>query len=356
MKKYNFSPGPAILPKEVIEEAAQGTINLNNSGLSILEISHRSADFTAIIQEAEQLVRELLGVSDDYAVLFLSGGASTQFFMVPMNLLSENDTAAYLDTGSWASKAIKEAKLFGKVEVLASSKADNYSYIPKEFTIPANARYLHLTSNNTIYGTQYQWWPETNIPLVSDMSSDIFSRPIDIQKFGLIYAGAQKNMGPAGVTLVIVRKDLIGKSGRALPAMLDYQTHIEGESLYNTPPVFPIYVSMLTLRWVKKMGGLKAIEQHNEAKAKLLYDEIDSNPLFKGTTTTEDRSRMNVTFVMSDSELEKSFLKACEEAGCVELKGHRSVGGFRASVYNAMPMEGIQTLVNVMRDFTEKHD
>ncbi|MBK7872134.1 MAG: 3-phosphoserine/phosphohydroxythreonine transaminase [Saprospiraceae bacterium] len=339
-----------------MEEAAQGAINLNNSGLSILEISHRSADFTAIIQEAEQLVRELLGVSDDYAVLFLSGGASSQFFMVPMNLLGEGDMAAYLDTGSWSSKAIKEAKLFGKVEVLASSKPDNYNYIPKEFAIPTNAKYLHLTSNNTIYGTQYQWWPETNIPLISDMSSDIFSRPIDVQKFGLIYAGAQKNMGPAGVTLVIVRKDLIGKSGRTLPSMLDYQTHIEGESLYNTPPVFPIYVSMLTLRWIKKMGGLAAVKKINEDKAKLLYDEIDANPLFKGTAAIDDRSRMNVTFVMPEQDLEKSFLKACEEAGCVELKGHRSVGGFRASIYNAMPLEGIQTLVNVMRDYAEKHD
>lgn len=355
MTKFNFSAGPAILPKSVMQEAAAGAVDLNGSGLSILEISHRSAAFTAIIEEAESLVRSLLGLSDDFAVLFLSGGASTQFFMVPMNFLNESDTAAYLDTGSWSSKAIKEAKLFGKVEVLASSKADNYTHIPKEYTVPAYARYLHMTSNNTIYGTQYHTLPETDVPLVSDMSSDIFSRPIEVERFGLIYAGAQKNIGPAGVTLVIVRKDLVGKVNRNIPTMLQYATHIEGSSLYNTPPVFPIYVTMLTLRWIRDNGGLQAMDVQNKAKAKLLYDEIDANPLFKGTTAVEDRSLMNGTFVMENPELEKAFLAACTEAGCVELKGHRSVGGFRASIYNAMPIEGVQTLVDVMRAFAQKH-
>ncbi len=355
MKKHNFNAGPAILPKEVMEQAAQGVLDLDGSGLSILEISHRSTAFEAIIGEAEQLVRELVGLSDDYAVLFLSGGASTQFFMVPMNLLNENETAAYLDTGSWANKAIKEAKNFGKVEVLASSKADNYIYIPKTFSVPANAKYLHFTSNNTIYGTQYHWTPEAQVPLVCDMSSDMLSRPIDISRYGLIYAGAQKNLGPAGVTLVIVKKDMLGKVTRTLPAMLDYRTHIEGGSLYNTPPVFPIYVTMLTLRWLKALGGLTAIAKHNEAKAKLLYDEIDANPLFEGTAAKEDRSLMNVTFVAKNSDHETPFLQACKAAGCEGLKGHRSVGGFRASIYNAMPLESVQVLVDVMRDFAQKN-
>ncbi len=356
MKKHNFSPGPAILPASVLEEAAAGVRDLNGSGLSILEISHRSAAFTAIIQEAEALVRELLGVSDDYAVLFLSGGASSQFFMAPMNLLNENETAGYVDTGSWSSKAIKEAKLFGKVQVLASSKPDNYTYIPKGYDIPADLRYVHLTSNNTIFGTQYHEWPETDQWLVCDMSSDIFSRRIPTSRFGLIYAGAQKNMGPAGTTLVIVRRDLLGRVSRPLPSMLDYRQHIENESLYNTPPVYAIYVSMLTLRWVKEQGGLEAMERHNEAKANLLYDEIDGNPLFRGTVTaTEDRSLMNVTFVPENEAHLKPFLEACKAAGIEEVKGHRSVGGFRASIYNAMPKEGVQTLVDVMRDFGQKN-
>ncbi len=355
MKKHNFSPGPAILPASVLEEASRAVVEINGSGLSILEISHRSQIFTAIIEEAEQLVRELLAVSDDYAVLFLTGGASTQFAMVPMNLLGEQETAAYVNTGSWSDKAIKEAKLFGHVEVLASSKEQNYTFIPKDYSIPAQAKYLHITSNNTIFGTQYHAWPDTTLPLVSDMSSDMLSRPIDVNRFGLIYAGAQKNLGPAGVTLVLIRKDLAGKPPRPLPAMFNYQTHIENGSLYNTPPVFPIYVCLLTLRWLKANGGMPAIATHNQNKAKLLYDEIDTNPLFEGTAAKIDRSLMNVTFVMPNKDLEKPFLQACEAAGCVELKGHRSVGGFRASIYNAMPLESVQLLVDVMRDFTQQH-
>lgn len=356
MKKHNFSPGPAILPAEVIQEAAEGVRDLNGNGLSILEISHRSADFTAIIEEAESRLRSTLGLSDDYAVLFLSGGASSQFFMVPMNLLNEGDTAGYINTGSWSDKAIKEAKAFGNINVLASSKAENYTYIPRGYDIPSDLRYLHLTSNNTIFGTQFHDFPETSVPLVCDMSSDMLSRPIPVERFGLIYAGAQKNLGPAGVTIVIVRKDLLGEVQRHVPTMLRYQTHIENGSLYNTPPVFPIYVVMLTLRWLEDNGGLAAMTKHNEEKAALLYDEIDSNPLFHGTVTQKvDRSLMNVTFVMEKPELEKSFLESAKAAGLVDIKGHRSVGGFRASIYNAMPKDSVQVLVDVMREFTRKN-
>lgn len=356
MKMHNFSAGPAILPASVMAEAAEGVRNLNGSGLSILEISHRSAAFTAIIEEAEALVRELLNLSDAYAVLFLSGGASTQFYQAPMNLLNDGETAGYADTGAWSDKAIKEAKHFGNVQVVASSKADNYTYIPRGYNIPAGLKYLHLTSNNTIFGTQYHWWPETDAPLVCDMSSDMLSRPIPVEKFGLIYAGAQKNLGPAGVTLVLVRKDLLGTAKRHIPTMLDYKVHIENGSLYNTPPAFPIYVTMLTLRWIKAMGGLTAMAAHNEAKAKVLYDEIDANPLFRGAVTEPaDRSLMNVTFVTEQPGHEKPFLDAAKAAGLVDIKGHRSVGGFRASIYNAMPPESIQVLVDLMRDFAAKN-
>lgn len=356
MKKHNFSAGPAILPREVIEESAQGALDFNGSGLSILEISHRSAAFSAVLEESEQLVRELMGLNDDYGVLFLSGGASSQFFMAPMNLLNEQETAAYLDTGSWSNKAIKEAKLYGNIEVIASSKADGYTYIPKEYTVPANAKYLHITTNNTIYGTQYQDLPKTDVPLVADMSSDIFSKPIDVNRFGLIYAGAQKNIGPAGVTLVVVHKDMLGKVKRPLASMLNYQIHLDQGSTFNTPPVFPIYVSMLTFRWIKANGGLAKMAQHNAEKAKLIYDEIDSNPLFKGVVTAkEDRSHMNATFAIHNADLEKPFLEACKAAGCEGLKGHRSVGGFRASIYNAMPAASVQVLVDVMRDFAQQH-
>ena len=352
MKKINFSAGPAILPASVITQAAAAVENLDGSGLSILEISHRSDAFDAVLVEAEQLVRDLMNVGDEYGVLFLSGGASTQFFYTAMNLLNPEETAGFFDTGAWSAKAIKETKLFGKVDVIASSKADNYTFIPQDYTIPEGLKYVHITSNNTIFGTQFHTWPETAAPLVADMSSDIFSRRIPLEKFGVIYAGAQKNLGPAGATLVIVRKDLLGTVQRALPSMLDYRVHIDGGSTYNTPPVYPIYVMMLTLRWIKEQGGLEAMEQLNERKAKLLYDEIDRNPKFRGTVTDkESRSLMNVTFVCTDDADTEPFLAAAEAAGCDGIKGHRSVGGFRASIYNSMPYEGVETLVKVMQDF-----
>ena len=354
-KKHNFSAGPAILPQSVMKEAAQAVRNLDGSGLSILEISHRSAAFDAVIQEAEALVRKIAGLDDSYAVLFLSGGASTQFFMAPMNLLGASETAAYLDTGSWSSKAIKEAKQFGNVDVLASSKDRNYAYIPKRFRKPKDAVYLHLTSNNTIYGTQFQKFPDVDVPIICDMSSDMFSRPFDASKFGMIYAGAQKNLGPAGVTLVIIKKDWIGRSGRTMPTMLNYQTHIEKDSMYNTPPVFPIYVLMLTLRWIQEKGGLAGVEKANKSKARLIYNEIDSNPCFEGTVDKKDRSLMNVCFLPTKEAYTKPFMEMCNEAGISGVKGHRSVGGFRASIYNAMPRKSVQVLVDVMREFAQKH-
>ena len=352
MKKINFSAGPAILPASVISQAADAVRDLDNSGLSILEISHRSKAFSQVLIDTESLVREIMGVGEEYAVLFLSGGASTQFFYTAMNLLNLEETAGFLDTGAWSAKAIKETKLFGKVDVIASSKAENYNHIPRNYTIPEGLKYVHVTSNNTIFGTQIHEWPEAEVPLVADMSSDIFSRRIPLEKFGIIYAGAQKNLGPAGVTLVIVRKDLLGTVERALPSMLDYRVHIKGESTYNTPPVYPIYVMMLTLRWIKEQGGLTAMEEHNEKKAKLLYDEIDRNPKFQGTVADEySRSLMNVTFVCTDEADTERFLKEATAAGCDGIKGHRSVGGFRASIYNAMPYEGVETLVQVMQNF-----
>ncbi|MCB9308581.1 MAG: 3-phosphoserine/phosphohydroxythreonine transaminase [Lewinellaceae bacterium] len=353
--KYNFSAGPAILPKEVMEEAGKAAINFNNSGLSILEISHRSKDFIAVMDQAVQLVKDLLSLSSDYEVIFISGGASSQFFMVPMNFLDENGKAAYVDSGVWANKAIKEAKLFGQVDVVASSKDENYSYIPKGFSVDSQNTYLHLTSNNTIYGTQLHHFPETEVPLIADMSSDIFSRAFDVNKFDLIYAGAQKNMGPAGTTLVIVKKSALGKVRRSIPSMLKYETHIDGGSMYNTPPVFPIYVSMLTMQWLKNNGGIEAIQKINEEKAALLYNEIDRNPLFVGTARKEDRSNMNVCFLLKDSSQEPAFNEMCKSAGCVGLAGHRSVGGFRASIYNAMPKDAIQVLVDIMREFERKN-
>lgn len=356
MKKHNFSAGPAILPAPVLKEAARAVVNYAGSGLSLLEMSHRGPEFTAVIEEATQLVKDILGLPEGYHPLWLSGGASTQFFMAPMNLLNEGETAAYTDTGTWANKAIKEAKLFGNVEVVASSKESNYNFIPKKFKVPANARYLHITSNNTIFGTQLHKFPKVNVPLVCDMSSDFMSRPFDPTPFGLIYAGAQKNLGPAGTTLVIVREDMLGHVKRTLPSMLDYRTFIKEESMYNTPPVFPIYVSMLTMRWIKKNGGLVWMQRRNKAKAALLYKEVDDNPLFRGTTAREDRSLMNATFVMEEkyAALEKEFLTLCEANGIVGLKGHRSVGGFRASMYNAMPKSSVKVLVDVMQDFAKK--
>jgi phosphoserine aminotransferase len=353
MQKHNFSAGPAILPATVLEEAAKAVTNYEGSGLSLLEMSHRGTEFTAIIEEANALMKEIVGLPEGYHTLWLGGGASTQFFMVPFNLLEQGAKAAYVDTGTWANKAIKEAKAYGNVEVLASSKADNYTHIPKGYTIPADAAYLHLTSNNTIFGTQLHEFPQSPVPIVCDMSSDFLSRPFDIEQFGLIYAGAQKNLGPSGVTVVIVREDMLGKVNRHLPSMMDYRTFVKENSLYNTPPVYPIYVSMLTLRWIKENGGLAGMQAKNQDKGNLLYNEIDANPLFKGTTAKEDRSLMNACFVMDEKyqALEDDFQKICKTAGIVGLKGHRSVGGFRASIYNAMPKSSIQVLVDLMRDF-----
>lgn len=352
---YNFNSGPAVLPKEVLDEAASAVHDFNGSGLSILEIGHRTPLFQAVMDEAVALVRELMQLDNDQEVLFLHGGASTQFFQVPMNLLDSAGTAAYLDAGTWGSKAIKEARLFGNVEVLGSSKEKGYTYIPSGFQVPAHARYLHLTSNNTIEGTQQHWWPETDVPVVCDMSSDILSRSLDFNRFGLIYAGAQKNLGAAGVTLVVINKHLTGKAGRAIPAMLDYREHIAQGSMLNTPPVFAVYICMLTLRWLKKLGGLAAIEPLNQAKAALLYDALDRLPLFTPTVARADRSLMNVVWVMNDPALEKAFAETCEREGMIGIRGHRSVGGFRASLYNAMPLSGVQTLVQLMEHFTEKH-
>jgi phosphoserine aminotransferase len=351
----NFSAGPSILPKSVFEQASKAVLDLNGTGLSILEVSHRSSYFEPILHEAHDLVKQLLHLPDDYDILFLSGGASTQFFMTVMNLLPEGKKAAYVDTGVWSSKAITEARMLGNIDVIASSKDKNYNYIPKNYTIGGDYQYLHLTSNNTIYGTQYQHFPESPIPIVCDMSSDIFSKPIDAKRFGLIYAGAQKNLGPAGVTLVIVHKDMLGKVNRTLPTMLRYETHIQNESMYNTPPVFPIYVSMLTMRWLRDNGGLGAMEAVNERKAKTIYDVIDTIPFYVGHSVPEDRSRMNVTWNLEDAELNKEFLAFCQDAGCDGLKGHKSVGGFRASIYNAMPESGVQVLAEVMKEFALKH-
>lgn len=351
--KHNFGAGPGILPHEVLKQASEAVIDFNGTGLSLLEISHRSKEFEAVLDEAVSLVKELFNVPEGYSVLFLQGGASTQFALAPYNLLPEGGKVAYVETGVWANKALKEAKYFGEVQVVATSKEANFTYIPKDFEIPADAAYIHITSNNTIYGTQLQEFFKSPIPVVCDMSSDIFSRVVNVADFGLIYAGAQKNMGPAGVTLVIVKDDLLGKTGRKIPAMFNYQTQIEGGSMYNTPPVFAIYVSMLTLKWLKAKGGVPSIEQENITKARVLYEEIDRNPLFKAVAAVEDRSKMNVCFVMENPELEKPFLKLAEERGIVGIKGHRSVGGFRASIYNALPISSIYALIDVMQEFAE---
>ncbi len=350
MKIHNFSAGPAILPASVLAEAAQAVQNYQDAGLSILEMSHRSQPLVAVMEEAQSLVKQLLGLGDDYSVLFLTGGASTQFFMTAMNLLNQDETACYIDTGAWSSKALKEAAKFGKVEVVASSKEANYNYIPKiEKTVAA--KYLHLTSNNTIYGTQYHGFPATTGLLIGDMSSDIFSYEFDATKFDLIYAGAQKNLGPAGTTLVIVRNQILGKVERDIPTMLDYRTHIKKSSAFNTPPVYPIYVCLLTLRWIQGQGGVKAVEKANKKKADLLYNEIDNNPIFEGTAAKEDRSLMNVTFVTKNKDYEEAFLAYCTANGISGIKGHRSVGGFRASIYNAMPYESVAYLVDLMKNF-----
>ncbi len=355
MKKHNYSAGPCILPPEVFEKSAAAILDFNNSGLSLLEISHRSKDFIAVMDEARALALDLLGLTGKgYQALFLSGGASLEFLMVPYNLMKENGKAAYLDTGTWANNAIKEAKAFGETVVVASSKNENYTHIPKEFDIPADANYFHCTSNNTIFGTQMKSFPKVNMPLVCDMSSDIFSRVLDFTQFDIIYAGAQKNMGPAGATLVIVKEEILGKTGRTIPSMLDYDKHIKADSMYNTPPVFPIYASLLTLQWLKNLGGIAAIEEINNAKAKLLYDEIDRNPYFIGAANVDDRSGMNATFLLENEAHAPIFDTLWKEAGISGLPGHRSVGGYRASMYNALPLESVQVLVDVMRDFETK--
>ena len=351
MKIHNYSAGPCILPKSVMQKAAESVVNYNNTGLSILEMSHRSKEFLDVMERAVALVRELLNVPIGYEVLFLQGGASMQFYMSALNLLPLNGKAAYINTGTWSSKAIKEAKLLGEVDEIASSKDKNFSYIPKDFVISKDASYLHYTTNNTIFGTQFKCIPGKEVRLVCDMSSDIMSKTIDVARYDLIYAGAQKNIGPAGATLVIVKKDVLGKTGRVIPSMMDYQIQIEKESMFNTPPCFSIYTAMLTMEWLKGLGGVTEIEKINKSKAELLYKEIDSNSLFKGTAAFEDRSIMNPTFVMRDESLNSAFLQASIDAGINGIKGHRSVGGFRASMYNALELESVQVLVDIMQEF-----
>jgi len=356
MKVHNFSAGPCILPKEVMSKAAEAVIEYNNSGLSIIEMSHRSKDFVEVMDKAVSLVKEILEVPDDYAVVFLQGGASLQFSMLVQNLLPVNGKSAYVNTGTWAAKAIKEAKLFGEVEVVASSKDKNFSYIPKNIKVDNDVAYLHFTSNNTISGTQFKEYPEVQVPLVVDMSSDIFSKKIKVSDFDLIYAGAQKNIGPAGATLVIVKKSVLGKTSRTVPSMLDYQVHIDKESMFNTPPCFSIFVCMLNLEWLKNKGGLTVIEKENKAKAALLYAEIERNSIFEGTANTEDRSVMNPTFVLKDDSLNAAFLELAQQKGISGIKGHRSVGGFRASMYNALPLSSVQVLVDAMAEFEQQQN
>jgi len=352
---HNFNAGPSVLPKEVFEQASGAVIDFNNTGLSILEIGHRTPLFQSVMDEARSLVKELMNLDDDHEVLFLHGGATTQFMQVPMNLLNENELAAYTDTGTWAIKAIKEAKLFGHVEIAGSSKETNYTSIPKELSISPTAVYLHITTNETIAGTQWKDLPyNCGVPLVADMSSDILSRVLDYNKFDIIYAGAQKNMGAAGVNLVVVNKNVLGKVARVLPTILDYRNHIKEGSMLNTPPVFAVYVAMLTLRWLKNLGGVATIEKLNNAKAELFYSTLDSLPIFKGIVAKEDRSYMNAVFVMNDPALEKEFLDLCKQEGMIGIKGHRSVGGFRVSMYNALQYESVVALTDLMKGFAKK--
>ncbi|WP_339646824.1 3-phosphoserine/phosphohydroxythreonine transaminase [uncultured Salegentibacter sp.] len=353
MKKHNYSAGPCILPQEVFKEAAQGILNYQDSGLSIMEISHRSAAFVDVMEEARNLSLELLGLQNKgYKALFLQGGASMQFLMTAYNLL--NKKAAYLNTGTWSSKAIKEAKLFGEVVEVASSKDKNFNYIPKNYQIPSDVDYFHCTSNNTIFGTQIKDFPDVDAPLVCDMSSDIFSRELDFSKFDLIYAGAQKNMGPAGTTLVIIKQDILGKVEREIPSMLNYKVHLEKDSMFNTPAVYAVYISLLTLRWIKNHGGIAAMEKRNNEKADLLYKEIDRNPLFKGFAEVEDRSPMNATFNLVDESKKEDFDKLWKDAGINGLNGHRSVGGYRASMYNALDIESVKVLVETMQKLEQQ--
>jgi phosphoserine aminotransferase len=351
MKKYNFNAGPSILPAEAVDNTILAIKDFAGTGLGLMEVSHRSKEFQAVTEEAAALFKELLNIPEGYSVLFLGGGASLQFCMAPYNLLEKK--AAYLNTGTWASKALKEAKFFGEVVEVASSKAANYTYIPKDYTIPADADYFHITTNNTIFGTELHTDIDSPVTLVADMSSDIFSRPVDVSKYGLIYGGAQKNLAPAGVTFVIVKEDILGKVSRPIPSMLDYRTHIKEASLYNTPPALPIYTALQTLKWLKALGGVEAMYRLNKAKAALLYDEIDRNKLFRGTAAVEDRSLMNICFVMNEEyqALEESFGKFAAGKGMVGIKGHRSVGGFRASTYNALPTEAIEALIDAMQEF-----
>ncbi len=356
MKKYNFGAGPSILPQEVMKATADACVEFQGMGLSLMEISHRTKEFQAVMDEAQALFKELLNIPEGYSVLFLGGGASLEFCMVPYNLL--NKKAAYLNTGVWAKKALKEAKLFGEVVEVASSADANYTFIPKGYTIPADADYFHITTNNTIYGTELHEDLDSPVPLVADMSSDIFSRPVDVSKYGLIYGGAQKNLSMAGVTFVIVKNELLGHVDRPIPTMLDYRTHVEKGSMFNTPPVVPIFCALQTLKWIKANGGVEAMQKRAEERAEVLYSEIDRNKLFRATVTAkEDRSNMNICFVMADEykELEADFLKFATERGMSGIKGHRSVGGFRASCYNAMPLEGVKALVACMQEFEAQH-
>jgi len=356
MKVHNFSAGPSILPDFTVEKTAEAIKNFAGTGLSVMEVSHRSKEFVAVMDEAIALFKELLSIPEGYSVLFVGGGASTQFCMIPYNLMAKK--SAYLNTGAWANKAQKEAKLFGEVVEVASSKETIYNYIPKGYEVPADADYFHITTNNTIYGTEIKEDMDCDIPLVADMSSDIFSRPIDVSKYALIYGGAQKNLAPAGVTFVIVKDDMLGKMDRQIPTMLNYETHIKGESMFNTPPVVPVFAALQTLKWIKEQGGVSAMQKMNEDKAAVLYNEIDSNPMFKGTVINEeDRSLMNICFVMSDEykELEKDFYEFATAKGMSGIKGHRSVGGFRASTYNALPKASVQALVDCMQEFKSIH-
>jgi phosphoserine aminotransferase len=351
---HNFNAGPSVLPQSVLQEASKAIINFNNSGLSILEIGHRTPLFESVMNEAVSLIKELMNLDDNHEVLFMHGGATVQFMEVPMNLLNENETAAYADTGVWSTKAIKEARLFGKVDVVCSSKESNYNFIPKDFTVPEDSVYFHVTTNNTIYGTQWHEIPKVNMPVIADMSSDILSRKMDFNSFGLIFAGAQKNMGAAGTNLVVINKNILGKLKRPIPAIMDYRNHIEAHSMLNTPPVFAIYVSMLTLRWLKENGGVEAIEKLNNKKSELLYNAIDTSKIFKGTVVKEDRSKMNVCFVMDDVEKEKAFLDFAKQNNIYGIKGHRSVGGFRASLYNALPISSVEYLAGKMEEFEKR--
>lgn len=355
MKVHNYSAGPCILPQEVFQQASQAVLDFEGSGLSILEISHRSKPFEAVMTKAQSLVKELLGAPDNYQVVFLGGGASMGFHMVPANYMKNGGTGAYVHTGEWAKRAIKEANLAGNANVLASSEDKNFNYIPKGFTVPSDVDYFHFTSNNTIFGTQYKAFPKSPVPMLCDMSSDIFSKPVPVKDFSLIYAGAQKNMGPAGATMYLFDPEALGKTGRKLSPMMDLANHAAKDSMYNTPPVFPIYVIMLTLQWMKSIGGVAEMAKRNTAKAELLYGAIDRLPIFQGTTAVEDRSQMNATFVLKDASMESAFDAIWKEAGINGLRGHRSVGGYRASMYNALPIESVQALVEVMDHFAKKN-